>query len=99
MEVLLTFFLMLVIINVSTGSKETGVLAGIAIGGIVLPEALFARPITGASTNPARSISPAVVSGHLEHLWLYILAPISGALLAVISCKLVRDDQCCNDVC
>ena len=99
MEVLLTFFLMLVIINVSTGSKEMGVLAGIAIGGIILLEALFAGPITGASMNPARSISPAVVSGHLEHLWLYIIAPVIGALLAVMSCKLVRDDRCCDEDC
>ena len=99
LEIILTFFLMLVIINVSTGSKEIGVIAGIAIGGIVLLEAMFAGPITGASMNPARSISPAVVSGHLEHLWLYITAPIIGALLAVLSCKLVKDDQCCDDVC
>ena len=90
---------MLVIINVSTGSKEIGVIAGIAIGGIVLLEAMFAGPITGASMNPARSISPAVVSGHLEHLWLYIVAPIIGALLAVVSCKLVKDDQCCDEDC
>lgn len=99
LEVILTFFLMLVIINVSTGSKEIGVIAGIAIGGIVLLEAMFAGPITGASMNPARSISPAVVSGHLEHLWLYIVAPIIGALLAVVSCKLVKDDQCCDEDC
>jgi len=99
LEIILTFFLMLVIINVSTGSKEIGVIAGIAIGGIVLLEAMFAGPITGASMNPARSISPAVVSGHLEHLWLYIVAPIIGALLAVVSCKLVKDDQCCDDEC
>lgn len=98
-EIILTFFLMLVIINVSTGSKEVGVVAGIAIGGIVLLEAMFAGPITGASMNPARSISPAVVSGHLEHLWLYIVAPIIGAVLAVASCKLVKDEQCCNEDC
>jgi len=98
-EVLLAFFLMLVIINVSTGSKEIGVIAGIAIGGIVLLEALFAGPITGASMNPARSIAPALISGHLEHLWLYILAPIVGCILAVLSCKLVKDDDCCNDNC
>lgn len=98
-EILLTFFLMLVIINVSTGSKEIGVIAGIAIGGIVLLEALFAGPITGASMNPSRSIGPAIVSGHLEHLWLYITAPIIGALLAVVSCKLVKDEQCCDEVC
>lgn len=98
-EVILTFFLMLVIINVSTGSKETGIMAGIAIGGVVWFEAQFAGPITGASMNPARSIGPALISGHLEHLWLYIFAPIVGALLAVLSCKLVKDNDCCNDKC
>ncbi|MCH9659367.1 MAG: aquaporin [Bacteroidetes bacterium] len=98
-ELLLTFFLMVVIINVSTGSKEIGVIAGIAIGGVVLLEALFAGPITGASMNPARSIAPAIVSGHVEHLWLYIASPIIGAILAVISCKLVKDDQCCDENC
>jgi len=98
-EVILTFFLMLVIINVSTGSKESGIMAGIAIGGVVWFEAQFAGPITGASMNPARSIGPALISGHLEHLWLYILAPIIGAILAVMSCKLVKDEQCCKNDC
>ena len=98
-ETILTFFLMLVIINVSTGSKETGIMAGIAIGGVVWFEAQFAGPITGASMNPARSIGPALISGHLEHLWLYILAPIIGAILAVMSCKLIKDDQCCKETC
>lgn len=99
LELLLTFFLMLTIINVSTGSKEVGTMAGIAIGAVVLLEAMFAGPMTKASMNPARSIAPAIVSGHLEHLWLYILAPILGALLAVICCKLVKDDNCCNGSC
>jgi len=98
-EVILSFFLMVVIINVSTGSKEIGVIAGIAIGGIVLLEAMFAGPITGASMNPARSIAPALVSGHFEHLWIYITAPITGCLLAVVSCKLVKDDNCCDEPC
>tara|TARA_R100000935_G_C2822054_1_gene160281 strand:- start:30 stop:677 length:648 start_codon:yes stop_codon:yes gene_type:complete len=96
-EVILTFFLMVVIINVSTGSKEIGVIAGIAIGSVVLLEALFAGPITGASMNPARSLAPALVSGNLQHLWLYLTAPVVGSILAVISCKLVKDDQCCDD--
>lgn len=96
-EVILTFFLMLVIINVSTGAKEIGIIAGIAIGGVVLLEALFAGPITGASMNPARSIAPALISGHLEHLWIYIVAPIVGALLAVLSCRLVKDENCCDE--
>ena len=97
LEFLLTFFLMVVIINVSTGSKEIGIVAGIAIGGVVLLEAMFAGPITNASMNPARSIAPAVVSGNLQHLWMYIFAPILGALLAVVSCKLVKYDNCCED--
>lgn len=98
LELLLSFFLMVVIINVSTGSKEVGVIAGAAIGGIVLLEAMFAGPVTGASMNPARSISPAVVSGNIADLWVYIFAPIVGCLLAVMSCKWVKDEQCCDTV-
>ena len=98
-EIILTFFLMVVIINVSTGSKEIGVVAGIAIGSIVLLEAMFAGPITGASMNPARSIAPAVVSGNLADLWIYIFAPIIGCLLAVGSCRLVKSEQCCDQNC
>jgi aquaporin Z len=98
-EIILSFFLMVVIINVSTGSKEIGVIAGIAIGSVVLLEAMFAGPITGASMNPARSIAPAVVSGNLADLWIYIFAPIIGCLLAVVSCKLVKDEQCCDEDC
>lgn len=99
LELLLAFFLMLTIINVSTGSKEVGIIAGIAIGGVVLLEAMFAGPMTNASMNPARSIAPAVVVGNLKDLWLYILAPIIGALLAVLACRLVKDDTCCNGQC
>ncbi|WP_075343392.1 MIP/aquaporin family protein [Tenacibaculum agarivorans] len=99
LELLLTFFLMVTIINVSTGSKEVGVMAGIAIGGVVLLEAMFAGPITKASMNPARSLAPALVSGHFEHLWLYMVAPVIGALLAVATCKLVKDDNCCDEGC
>ena len=99
LEIILTFILMLTIINVSTGSKEVGVVAGIAIGGVVLLEAMFAGPVTNASMNPARSLAPALVSGHLEHLWLYLTAPIIGAVLAISTCKLVKDEQCCDEGC
>lgn len=99
LEIILSFFLMVVIINVSTGSKEIGVVAGIAIGSVVLLEAMFAGPITGASMNPARSIAPALVSGNIADLWIYIFAPIIGCLLAVVSCKLVKDEQCCDENC
>lgn len=85
LEIILTFLLMFVILNVAKGSKEQGMFAGLAIGFVVLLEAMFAGPICGASMNPIRSLSPAVVSGHLEHLWIYLSAPVIGAILAVFT--------------
>src|SRR4030095_15145278 len=96
LEVVLTFLLMLVILNVSTGAKEKGITAGIAIGAVIALEAMFAGPVCGASMNPARSLSPAVVSGHLEHLWLYFAGPLIGAALAVPACALIRGPACCD---
>jgi aquaporin Z len=87
LELLLTYFLMIVIINVATGPKEQGLFAGIAIGSVILLEAMFAGPICGASMNPARSLAPAIVSGHIEHLWVYLTAPVIGAALAIPTCK------------
>ena len=83
LEFILTFFLMLVIINVATGSKEQGLFAGIAIGSVVGLEAMFAGPISGASMNPARSLAPAIVSGELKQVWIYLTAPVLGALSAI----------------
>jgi len=90
LEVILTYFLMLVILMVSQ-NKAVYQFSGIAIGGTVLLEALFAGPITGASMNPARSIAPALVSGHLNLLWIYISAPILGALLATGTWYLIKE--------
>jgi aquaporin NIP len=84
LEFLLTFFLMLVIMKVAHGSKETGMFAGIAIGSVILLEAMFAGPICGASMNPARSLAPAIASLHMEHLWLYLVAPTLGASSAIL---------------
>jgi len=92
-ELILTFFLMLVIIHVATGSKEQGMFAGLAIGSTVLLEAMFAGPICGASMNPVRSFAPAIVSGHLEHLWIYLLAPVIGAVAAVIVWQFLKEPQ------
>lgn len=91
LEFLLTALLMLVVLNVSTGPKEIGVMAGIAVGGIIGLEALFAGPISGASMNPARSLAPAVLSGHTASVWLYILAPTLGACAAVPCWKMTRN--------
>jgi len=70
-------------LNVAHGSKEQGQFAGIAIGSVVGLEAMFAGPVCGASMNPARSLAPAIVAGHLEHLYLYLIAPVLGTILAV----------------
>lgn len=83
LEALLTLILMFVILCVAIGSKERGLMAGIAIGAVVGLEAMFAGPICGASMNPARSLAPAVVSGHVEALWAYLIATLLGAALAV----------------
>src|SRR5258706_6751543 len=90
LELILTRFLMLVLINVSTGSKEQGLFAGIAVGAVVGLEAMFAGPISGASMNPARSLAPAIVSGKLDHVWVYLTAPILGALSAIPIHKIIK---------
>jgi aquaporin NIP len=95
LELLLTFFLMLAILNVSTGAKEKGITAGIVVGSVIGLEAMFAGPITGASMNPARSLAPALVSGNLQHLWIYVIAPVLGAALAVLGCRCVQNADCC----
>ena len=97
LEFILTFLLMLVILSVSTGSKEKGITAGIAVGAVIGLEAMFAGPICGASMNPARSLAPAAVSGHLAHLWLYLTAPVLGAIVAKFACQCVRDTDCCGN--
>ena len=84
LEIVLTFILMLTILFTSQGSKETGTMAGLAIGGVVLLEAMFAGPICGASMNPVRSLSPAIVSGNISTLWIYLTAPVLGAALATL---------------
>ena len=98
LELILTLILMFVILSVSTGSKEKGVMAGAAVGAVVGIEALFAGPISGASMNPARSLAPALVSGQLVSVWVYIVAPAVGALAAVDLCRWVRGKDCCTRV-
>ena len=84
LEIVLTAILMFVILSVAAGSKEKGLLAGVAIGGVIALEALFAGPISGASMNPARSLAPAVLSGALADIWIYLAAPVLGAAIGVL---------------
>jgi aquaporin Z len=98
LEFLLSLILMFVILSVSVGAKEKGLLAGVAIGAVIALEAMFAGPISGASMNPARSLAPAVLSMRLDHLWLYIVAPVMGAVASVAVCRCVQGPGCCGGV-
>jgi aquaporin Z len=100
LEFVLTFFLMLVILRVSTGAKEKGITAGIVVGSVIALEAMFAGPICGASMNPARSLAPALVSGHVEHLWIYLSATVLGAVSGNVACRLLQgQERCCGAGC
>lgn len=90
LELILTLILMVVILSVSSGSKEKGMLAGVAVGAVIALEAMFAGPISGASMNPARSLSPALVSLRFEHLWIYLAAPCLGACVAVAVYRIIE---------
>jgi MIP family channel proteins len=92
-ELVLTFFLMFVIVAVATDTRAVGEAAAIAIGGTVGLDAMFGGPVSGASMNPARSIGPAIVSGDLHALWLYIVAPLVGAALGAVTYQFVRGES------
>ena len=81
---------MFVITAVATDTRAVGAAAAIAIGGTVALDALFGGPITGASMNPARSIGPAIASGTVTDLWIYIAGPAIGAILGVLGYTAVR---------
>jgi aquaporin Z len=93
LEFILTFILMLVVLTVALGNKEHAPFAGIAIGGVVLLEAMFAGPICGASMNPIRSLAPALVSGNMNSQWLYIVAPITATILASITWNTILKEK------
>ena len=83
LEVILTFMLMLVIFKVSSAHSSVAKFTAVAVGAVVLLEAYFAGPITGASMNPSRSLAPALVSGNMEFLWIYLIATPVDALLSI----------------
>ncbi len=83
LEGLMSLLLMLVILGISSGAKEKGIVAGMVVGAVVGLEAMFAGPATGASMNPARSLAPALLSGQFRDLWIYLIAPSLGMLLAI----------------
>ena len=92
-ELVMTAFLMFVILAVATDTRAVGEAAAIAIGGTIGLDAMFGGPISGASMNPMRSLGPALVSGNLHALWLYIVAPLLGASLGGLAYQFVRGEQ------
>lgn len=93
LEIMLTGILMFVVLNVTVGAKEKGITAGLAIGGVISFEVLCGGPISGASMNPARSLAPAIVGGPMGSLWIYLTAPVIGAVLAVPISIFLRGDD------
>jgi aquaporin NIP len=92
-ELVMSGFLMFVILAVATDTRAVGEAAAIAIGGTIGLDAMFGGPISGASMNPARSLGPALVSGNLHALWLYLLAPVLGTCLGGLAYQFVRGEQ------
>jgi MIP family channel proteins len=92
-EIVLSAFLMFVILAVATDTRAVGEAAALAIGGTILLDAMFGGPISGASMNPARSLAPALVSGNLHALWIYLLAPVLGTALGGLAYQFVRGDK------
>ena len=92
-EVIATFSLMFVIMSVATDSRAVGELAGIAIGSTVAINAFVVGPLTGASMNPARSFSPSILSGEITYLWLYLTAPVIGALLGAFTYNWIKCEE------
>ena len=89
-EAILTFFLMLVVMGVATDTRAVGTMAGAAIGAMVMLDAFVGGRLTGASMNPARSLAPALFEGRMDVLWIYIISPIVGAILASLLYQWIR---------
>ena len=93
MEVILTTILVSVVLGTATRHRSIGANAAIASGGAVALCSLFSRPISGASMNPARSLAPAVMSGELHDLWIYLVAPFVGAVLATLTMRVLHSHK------
>lgn len=96
MEVVLSFLLIFVILQVSTGYMEKGIMTGVAIGGTVALDAFIGGPVTGDSMNPTRSFGPVLISWHFESLWIYLVVPVVGAFLAHPTCRWIQGETCCR---
>jgi len=93
-ETVMTFLFLFVILG-TTSKYGNGVMAGLAIGVTLMLIHLVTIPVTGTSVNPARSLGPAIFAGGkaMAQLWLFIIAPIVGAILAALVWKFGFDKE------
>ncbi|KAF6171267.1 hypothetical protein GIB67_036935 [Kingdonia uniflora] len=80
LELIISFNLMFVVTAVATDTRAVGELAGIAVGATVMLNILIAGETTGASMNPVRTLGPAIAANNYKAIWVYLTAPIVGAL-------------------
>ena len=83
-EVLVAFILVFVVISVATDDRAPAGVAPLAVGFALACGVLIAGPVTGGSLNPARTLGPMIVAGRFDAVWVYVLAPIVGAVLAAL---------------
>ena len=83
-EILVTFILMFVIISVATDERAPAGVAPLAVGFALACGVFIAGPITGGSLNPARTLGPMIVAGQFSAVWVYVVGPIVGAVLAAL---------------
>jgi aquaporin NIP len=92
-EAALTAILMFVVMAVATDTRAVGQAAAIAVGGTVGLDAIVGGGVTGASMNPARSLGPALLADEWTGFWVYVIAPIGGALIGALLYELVRGPE------
>lgn len=95
LEVILTAILVYTVLSIIHAAPPIQALGGVIVGAVIALEALFAGPISGASMNPARSLAPAIMSGRIEYLWVYLVAPLLGSLVAIPTCVGIQSPACC----
>jgi aquaporin Z len=83
MEIVLTALLVSVILGTASAAQNVGAIAALGVGGYIALAGLWSAPVSGTSMNPARSFGPALVSGDWSSYWVYVVGPLTGALIAV----------------
>ena len=83
MEIVLTALLVSVILGTASAAQNVGAIAALGVGGYIALAGLWAAPVSGVSMNPARSFGPALASGYWTSYWVYLVGPLTGALIAV----------------